>query len=105
MRHGRERAESKIPNCFPVQFAYLQTNRFRIDKVRLKNFRTIKSNRDLLYSTGNSNQYSLTIYKEKESEKMDRCICITESLCCIAEIITTLYVNCTSIKLEKNDKK
>lgn len=32
---------------------------------------------------------------------MDLCICVTESLCCTAEIITTLYVNYASIKKRK----
>ena len=44
-----------------------------------------------LYSTGNSTQYSVVTYTGKESEKeWGMCICITESLCCTAEIITTL---------------
>ena len=44
-----------------------------------------------VYSTENSTQYSVIIYKEKESEKeWVLCTCITESLCCTAEIITTL---------------
>ena len=32
---------------------------------------------------------------------MDMCIYITESLCCTAEIIKTLWINCISIKLKK----
>ena len=37
---------------------------------------------------------------------MDVCLCITESLGCTAEIITTLYIkNYTSIKLSKKWKK
>ena len=48
-------------------------------------------NRDLLYSTGNPTQYSVITYMEKECEKeWIHVMCITESLCCIAEIITTL---------------
>ena len=45
---------------------------------------------DLLYNTENSTQHFLIIYLGKESERMDVCTCITESLCCSAEIITTL---------------
>ena len=45
---------------------------------------------ELLYSTGNSAQYSAITYMRKESEKMNICICITESLCCIHETKTTL---------------
>ena len=37
-------------------------------------------NRDLLYSTGNSAQYSVMAYMGKESKKrVDICICITDS--------------------------
>ena len=42
--------------------------------------------RGLLYSTGNSTQYSVIIHMGNESEKNRY---VTESLCCIAEIITT----------------
>ena len=42
-------------------------------------------NGDLLYSTGKSTQYSVIVYM-----RMDTCICITESLCCVAEVNTTL---------------
>ena len=40
-------------------------------------------NRDMLYNTGKSTQYSVISYME-----MDTCICKTESLCCIAAINT-----------------
>ena len=33
------------------------------------------------------------------------CIRITESLCCIANVITTPYINYRSIKLKKSKKK
>ena len=47
------------------------------------------TNKDLLYSTGNSTQYSIMTYMEIESKKrMD--ICITDSLCCISEAYITL---------------
>ena len=47
---------------------------------------------DLLYSTGNSTQYSVIAYMGKESEKEGLCtyIHITESLCCTLETNTTL---------------
>ena len=49
------------------------------------------TNKDLLYSTGNSTQYSIMAYIGKESKKrVDICICITDSLCCICEINTIL---------------
>ena len=38
-------------------------------------------------------------------KRMDVCTCTTESLCCTAEIITTLEINYTLTKLEKNEKK
>ena len=34
------------------------------------------TNKDLLYSTGNSIQYSVMAYMGKESKRVDRCICI-----------------------------
>ena len=51
--------------------------------------------RDRLCCTGSSAQYSMITYmgkgSGKESEKVCMCdICVTESHCCTAEIITTL---------------
>ena len=47
----------------------------------------IKEN--LLCSTGNSTQYSVMAYIEKESKnRVDTGMCITESLCCTPETIT-----------------
>ena len=49
------------------------------------------TNKNLLYSTGNSTQYSVMTYMGKESKKeWIICICITDSLCCRAETNTTL---------------
>ena len=51
------------------------------------------TNRGLLYNTGNYFQYVLIIYKMKESEKnrfIYTYIHITESVCCVPEINTTL---------------
>ena len=49
------------------------------------------TNRDLLYSTGDSTLYSIMAYMGKESKKgVDLCICITDSLCCTHENNTTL---------------
>ena len=48
-------------------------------------------NKDILYSTANSTQYSVVTYIEKESKKrVDMFICITDSFCYIAETNTTL---------------
>ena len=47
-------------------------------------------NKDLLYNTGNSNQYFVITYKAKESEKIDTYICLIESLYCIPETNTAL---------------
>ena len=44
------------------------------------------TNKDQLYTTGNSTQYSITIYMVMEWIY----VYITDSLCCIAEINTTL---------------
>ena len=50
-----------------------------------------RTNKDLLYSTGNSTQYSVMTYMGKASKnRVDICICITDSLCCVAETDTTL---------------
>ena len=50
-----------------------------------------KTNKDLLYSTGNSAQYSVLTLMEKEFEKkIDTCI--TESLFCTPETNTTLLI-------------
>ena len=46
------------------------------------------NNKFLLYSTGNYIQYPVINHNGKEYEK--ECIYITESLCCTAEINTTL---------------
>ena len=50
-------------------------------------------NGNLLYSTGNATQYSVTTYTG-----VDVCIHITESLCCTAEMNTALYINWSSIQ-------
>ena len=39
----------------------------------------------------------------KAFRKMEMCICITESLFCTAEFITTLYICSNSIKLKKKN--
>ena len=65
------------------------------------------NNKDLLYSTENSTQYSVMAYMEKESKKgvcVCVCVCVsvcvhTDSLCCISETNTTLQVNDIPIKL------
>ena len=62
------------------------------------------NNRVLLYSTGNSIEYPKINHNGKEYEKECIDIYITESLCCIAEINTTLYINYTSIKFKKKYK-
>ena len=50
------------------------------------------NNKGLLYSTGNSIQYSVITYMGKESEKEWTYVYvnITESLCCTPETNTTL---------------
>jgi len=53
-------------------------------------------NKVLLYSTGNYIQYPVINIKERNVKK-NIYICITESLCCIAEI-NTLWIKYTSFK-------
>ena len=50
------------------------------------------NNKVLLYSTGNYIQYLMINHNGEEYEKeyIYVCVCITESLCCTAEINTTL---------------
>ena len=51
------------------------------------------TNKDLLYSTGNSTQYSVMTYMGTESKKKEWIyvyIYITDSLCCTPETNTTL---------------
>ena len=54
---------------------------------------------DLLYSTGSSTQYSVIISLGKEPEKS-----VTESLCCTAEIITTIVNQLCYNKTFENEK-
>ena len=56
------------------------------------------NNKVLLYSTGNYIQYPVISHNGEEYDKECIYICITESLCCTAEINTTLLVNYTSMK-------
>ena len=60
---------------------------FRISRCKLLYTEWI-NNKVLLYSTGNNIQYSVINHNGKEYFKKH--ICITESLCCTAEINTTL---------------
>ena len=56
------------------------------------------SQQDLLRSAGNSTQYFIITYIEKNLKKNGYiCICITESVCCPPEINAILQVNCTPI--------
>ena len=46
------------------------------------------NNKNLLYSTGNSTQYSVMTYVGNESKKrVDMCVCITDSLGSILKLI------------------
>ena len=63
---------------------------FGISRCRLVYIEQI-TNKNLLYSTGNSTPYSVMAYMGKASKKrVDVCICITDSLRCIPETNTTL---------------
>ena len=44
------------------------------------------------YSTGNYIQYPVINHNGKEYLKKNVYMCITESLCCTAELNTTLYI-------------
>ena len=70
--------------------------RFGISRCKLVYIGWI-NNKVLLYSTGNYIQCPVINHNGKEYEKACLDICITESLCCTAEI-NTLSINYTSIK-------
>ena len=55
------------------------------------------TNKDLLYSTGNSAQYSGITYRVKDSEKINMCISETESLCYTPETNTTVLITCVNV--------
>ena len=50
----------------------------------------METNKDLLYSTGNSTQCSEMAYMGKEPKRVDICIRITDSPCCTPETDTAL---------------
>ena len=54
---------------------------------------TTVTNKDLLYNTRNSAQYSIIPQLGKFWKRIDTCICITELLCCTSETNTTWLVN------------
>ena len=57
-------------------------------------------NKDLLYSTGNSTQYSIMAYMGKEPlKRVDICICITNSVSYTPGTNTTVQINYTPIKI------
>ena len=60
-------------------------------------YRMVINNKVLLHTTGNYVQYLMINHMEKNVEK-NACICITESLCCLVEMNTTLEITHTSIK-------
>ena len=43
------------------------------------------TNKNLLYNPGNSIQYSIITYMQKESKRVNICICVTDSPCCTPE--------------------
>ena len=51
------------------------------------------TNKNLLYSTGNSAQCYVAAWMGGEfGGELDTCICMAESLCCAPETITTLLI-------------
>ena len=62
------------------------------------------NNKVLLYSTGNYIQYPVINHNGKNMNK-NAYICVTESLCCRAEINTTLQINYTSVKKKRENTK
>ena len=63
------------------------------------------TNKNMLYSIGNSVQYSAMTYLGTESKKrVDTCILITDSLCYRAET-NTLYINYIPTKINLNKRQ
>ena len=74
---------------------------FGIDMYMLLYLKWI-TNKDLLYSTGNSAQcYGGSLDGRGISGRMDTCICMAESLHCSPESITTLLIGYTPIQNKK----
>ena len=73
---------------------------FGVSRCKLSYTRWI-NNKVLPYSTENYIQYPMINHKGKEHKKKNVYICITESLCCTAEINTTLKIRYTSIEKKK----
>ena len=48
------------------------------------------TNKELLYNTGNSIQYSVMGYMGNNLKRVDICVCITDSLCWRAETNNTV---------------
>ena len=69
----------------------LDNNMYKIDK-----------NRVLLYSTGNSTQYLVTIYNVKDSEREYIHTHILKCLCCTPETKPTQYCKSTTLQLKKS---
>ena len=63
------------------------------DNYKVKEYDFI-SNKDLLYSTGNSAQsYGAAWIGGETGGRMDTCICMAESLCCSPETITKVLTS------------
>ena len=60
------------------------------------------TNKDLLYSTGNSAQCSEAAWMGGELGENGHMLCMAESLCCPPETITTLLTGCTPKFKKKN---
>ena len=72
--------------------------KFGVDMYTLLYLKWI-TNKDLLYSTGNSVQCYVAAWMGGEfgGEWMDTCVCMAESLCCSPETVTTLLISYTLI--------
>ena len=60
------------------------------------------TNKFLPYSTGNSGQWYVAAWMGGEfGGRMDTCICMAESLCCLPETITTLLIGYSPVQNKK----
>ena len=71
---------------------------FGVDMYILIQFKWI-TNKDLLYSTGNSAQCYVAARMEGSWGRMCTCICMARSLCCSPETITTLLIGYEKVKV------
>ena len=57
------------------------------------------TNKDLLYTTGNSAQCYMAAWMGRVSRRMDTSVCVAEPLSCPPETISTLLITCVRARV------